>query len=79
MTPCNHRIDGLCPACQADHDEDPSAWEEYGNHPQGQANWQALLDDIAAEAALMAQIGDDGFLTDDEVKADRAADDDLPF
>ncbi len=50
-TPCIHGDGkGLCPACQHDFDEDPSAWEEFGRHPQGLANWQALQAEIAADA-----------------------------
>lgn len=48
--PCVHMDEGLCAECQADYDEDPSAWDEYGNHPVGLANWRALQDEIAAEA-----------------------------
>ncbi len=46
MTPypnhCIHQTAGLCPTCREDHDEDPSAWTEYGNHAAGLANWRAL-------------------------------------
>ncbi len=48
-TPCIHSPDGrtLCPACQADYDEDPLAWESYGAHPAGIANAEALEREIA--------------------------------
>lgn len=48
---CIHQPGGLCPACREDFEADPSAWLEFGDHPAGRANWRALLDDIAADAA----------------------------
>ncbi len=56
---CIHQppgVPGLCKACQDDHDADPSAWLEFGQHEAGIAAWNALLDEIAREhAALDAQ------------------------
>lgn len=48
-TPCVHSPDGrtLCPACQEEYDADPTAWEEWGNHPQGLKNWEALQAELA--------------------------------
>lgn len=58
--PCIHG-DGtnLCPACQEDYDGDPDAWEEFGQHPQGIANYQALLEEIAADAERIAPVEPD--------------------
>jgi hypothetical protein len=56
-TPCIHTDGkGLCPACQADYDADPSAWEEFGQHPAGIANWRALEEEIAAEAERIRKL-----------------------
>jgi hypothetical protein len=51
MNTCIHQSEGLCPTCQADHDEDPLAWAEFGNHPQGIANWHALQAELEAYRA----------------------------
>lgn len=40
---CIHQADGLCPDCLESFQADPNAWIEYGDHPQGIANWQRLL------------------------------------
>lgn len=52
---CTHNLiagkPGLCRTCQEEYDYDPQAWIDYGHHPQGEANWQALQDEIAADAA----------------------------
>lgn len=32
---CIHTDKGLCPACQALYDEDPDAYWEFGDHPDG--------------------------------------------
>ncbi len=41
--PCLHNEgNGLCPECQDEYDEDPSAYIEFGNHPAGIANWMDL-------------------------------------
>lgn len=52
MTPCHHATPGtpLCPACRADYDADPSAWEEFGCHSQGDANTRTLWEQLAADA-----------------------------
>src|SRR5262245_5772795 len=47
---CIHTERGLCPACQSDYDADPLAYLEYGDHPEGLANYQRLLDEIAQAA-----------------------------
>lgn len=47
MTTCIHSTTGLCPDCQAIHDEDPEAWAEYGYHPEGQRRWAALENELA--------------------------------
>lgn len=38
---CIHAVKGLCDTCQADYDTDPAAYIEFGDHPQGIANWKA--------------------------------------
>jgi hypothetical protein len=48
---CIHQSHGLCRRCQRDFDEDPVAWLEFGNHPEGLANLAALEAELAAEAA----------------------------
>lgn len=50
--PCIHTNGaGLCASCQAGYDYDPSAYLEFGDHPEGLANWkreqEMMLDDIA--------------------------------
>jgi hypothetical protein len=48
-TPCKHTAGrSLCRGCRAEFAEDPDAWEEYGYHPRGEANFAAVLADIAA-------------------------------
>lgn len=42
MPKCIHSDSGLCEACQADYDEDPAAWIEFGDHIAGLAAWKAL-------------------------------------
>lgn len=44
---CIHRSHGLCESCGRDYEADPSAWEEFGDHPDG-------LRRRAAEEALVA-------------------------
>lgn len=46
---CIHVGHGLCPACLDDYLEDPDAWREYGQHTAGEAAWEALQAEIAAE------------------------------
>jgi hypothetical protein len=48
---CTRRDSGLCSACQADYDEDPLAWIEFGDHPAGQSRWAV---EVAAAAACPA-------------------------
>lgn len=40
----------LCPKCQAEFDEDTSAYEEFGEHPDGQQRWRQLREEMATEA-----------------------------
>lgn len=47
---CFHASLGLCSECQAEHDEDPQAWIEYGPHPDGNARWESLQGEIAQAA-----------------------------
>lgn len=56
-TPCIHG-DGtnLCSDCQEEFDTDPGAWEEFGEHPQGAANWKAMQEEMAAEAERVARL-----------------------
>jgi hypothetical protein len=49
---CLHAQNGLCPKCQADYDEDPQAYVEFGQHPQGEANWQAERDKLLADNGI---------------------------
>ena len=53
MNTCTHRLNagktGLCPSCRRDRDEDPEGWYHFGHHPEGEANWRRLRDEIAAE------------------------------
>lgn len=51
MLTCIHSTAGLCPACQADYDEDPAAWLEFGDHPEGIARWKAEQERIDRNAA----------------------------
>lgn len=48
----------ICDACRADHDEDPDAWMEFGDHPDGAANWEReeklILADLDTDAQGMA-------------------------
>lgn len=67
MITCIHNeeigLPGLCPSCQEDHDEDPLAWLEYGDHTQGIANWRRLQEEMDREALLLRgglYEGDDG-------------------
>jgi hypothetical protein len=46
---CVHSIAGLCPACQAEYDEDALAFLEFGAHPAGLRRYRELLDEIAAD------------------------------
>lgn len=44
---CIHQPHGLCASCQSEHDADPLAWLEFGNHPAGLARWQSLQTEMA--------------------------------
>lgn len=52
-TPCIHR-DGctLCPDCQEQYDTDPTAWEEYGHHPDGERRWAELQAEMSARETV---------------------------
>jgi len=73
MLTCNHNHKlnktGLCDQCEADFDTDPCAFAEYGPHPEGEANWQALLAEMAADDAAAEEV----------VKLTPAELDDIPF
>jgi len=75
---CIHSTTGLCPDCQANHDEDPTAWMEYGNHPDGIARWKALQEEMAAEAAAEAitESGPTGIAYEDRTPEEQAQ---IPF
>ncbi len=46
---CVHTTDGtLCPSCRHEWEEDPTAYNEYGDHPEGLKRWRALQADMAA-------------------------------
>lgn len=48
-TPCIHTNgSGLCPDCQAEYDTDPTAWEEYGHHAEGERRWAELRAEMNA-------------------------------
>jgi hypothetical protein len=64
---CIHREHGLCPACEADYLEDPSAWLEFGNHAEGLENWKRLQEEMVQDAELR------------ERDTQPACGDDLPF
>lgn len=70
-TTCNHQraigLAGLCEDCQAEYDEDPSAYEEYGPHQQGERNWAALQAELAADNVR------------DNTMPERGLDPDFPF
>jgi len=48
---CLHAKVGVCLDCWREIEEDPTAWDEFGNHEQGKANAAALMEEIAADAA----------------------------
>lgn len=39
--------EGLCPDCQADYEDDPQSWHEFGDHPAGIERWKELEADLA--------------------------------
>lgn len=47
---CLHCPSGLCAECLADYEEDPLTYLEFGAHPEGEENWRALQEEIAADA-----------------------------
>lgn len=48
---CIHSDKGLCSACLVEYAEDPLAYWEFGQHPDGNARWQAKLKLIEEEMA----------------------------
>lgn len=66
MLTCTHNErdgkTGLCPTCRAEYAEDPSAFIEYGAHPQGEANWRALQEEIAADNAASGPVPPDAWV-----------------
>jgi hypothetical protein len=53
---CTHQPDGpLCQKCQADADEDPLAWSEYGNHPAGLERFRREQAEYEAERAALGE------------------------
>jgi hypothetical protein len=61
-TTCNHQtakgLTGLCESCRADHDADPTAWEEFGRHSAGERNWADLQAEMDTERERVAAAGD---------------------
>jgi hypothetical protein len=49
---CIHAQHGLCPKCQADYDQDPQAYVEFGQHPQGEANWRQERDQMLIDKGI---------------------------
>jgi hypothetical protein len=49
---CIHAQHGLCAKCQADYYEDPQAYVEFGQHPQGEANWKRERDQILIDKGI---------------------------
>ena len=37
---CIHAPHGLCELCRAAYDEDPAAYLEFGDHPEGLRRWR---------------------------------------
>lgn len=55
---CIHSPAGrICGDCRADYEGDPSAWFEYGDHPEGVVNWQRLQAEIEQDARRFAACG----------------------
>jgi hypothetical protein len=52
---CVHCCDGLCPVCQAQFEEDPDSWIQFGDHPAGIANWEALCAEMRAYSPLCSE------------------------
>ncbi len=43
---------GLCEQCQADYDEDPMAYVEFGYHPEGIRRWREEEASILADRVV---------------------------
>jgi len=66
MNPCIHTNGiGLCLDCQTAYDDDPLAYIEFGDHPEGIRRWQELQAEMEAERQRPVVV--------------RIADDELPF
>ena len=78
---CIHRSKGLCPECRTEFEADPCAWYEFGNHPQGIANWQALQNEIAQDwAAEQARLdAEPAAMEANQDAAPKDAWDEIPF
>ncbi len=53
---CIHADLGLCEHCQAEYDENPAEYLEYGDHPAGIERWRELTAEIAADRARESTI-----------------------
>jgi hypothetical protein len=51
---CIHAAAGLCPDCQAARDDDPEAWEEFGDHIDGLRRYAELQAEMEADFAARA-------------------------
>lgn len=47
---------GLCDQCYADYQEDPEAFLEFGDHPEGLARWRELQAEMSEYAARQAAL-----------------------
>lgn len=47
---CIHAVDGLCPPCLKQFQDDPDRWIKFGNHPDGLARWNACWEAMEAQA-----------------------------
>lgn len=73
---CIHVVDGvgLCQQCADDYDEDPTAYMEFGDHPDGVKRWQEEQARIDAERHVLNGCGGpEGCFCPDE------GDSDIPF
>ena len=52
-TTCIHQAKGLCADCRLEYETDPGSWREFGRHAQGEANWRALQEEMAAQPAIV--------------------------
>lgn len=57
---CIHAPGGLCPDCQADYEEDPEAWLEFGEHQAGIERWRKLQEEMDADAAAQRLMAAEG-------------------